>query len=92
MLFSMARSWYSLGIADLEIPKSGDQEQEYRDHEVLEKGDFLRRELAVVAQKVPVGIWIVFAVVAQFHKLSPRFSGYLQFIQKTKQRQSHGRV
>ena len=40
-----------LRIADLQVPKAGDQKQEDGDGGVLKKGDLLRRELRIVAQK-----------------------------------------
>src|SRR5579883_116631 len=79
-------------IAHLQVPKSGDQEQENADHEVLEERDLAGRKLTVVVQKVVRSDLLMVAVFPQFHRRSKALSGYLQFIQNAKQRQSNGRV
>ncbi len=59
----------NLRIADLQVPKAGDQEQKDGDGGVLKKCDLLRRELRIVAQKRIGGAWIVFAGDVKFHNI-----------------------
>ena len=59
----------NLGIANLQVPEAGDQEQKDGDGDVLKECDLLRGELRIVAQKLVGGALIVFAVDVKFHNI-----------------------